>query len=325
VNMSLGRGSGALTGETDEIEARAETPEDLVAVLCSHAAGTGCHKSLDEDHSVTMIRRGGTLLVTFEAVEETLASPDGLPFGLDFVEAKGWSLLHFSAARPTWFRAPAVYRYLDTLAEDPAFQAHDRVIFFGAGMGGYAACAYSVVSPGATVVAVRPQATLDAGVAPWESRYRQARRHSFTDRYGYAPDMLDGAMRAFVVYDPVESLDAMHAALFRAASVTLLRCPHLGPATEKTLREMDVLHALVERAADGRLDRREWARLLDARRRHPGYLRRLEQALEGAGHDRLAARLCRWAQASGHAGFFRKRAEALAERHEAAGRTQPAE
>lgn len=308
--MTLGHGSDALTDEADEFGARAETPEDLVAVLCSHAAGTGCHRALDEDHSVTMIRRGRTLLVTFESVDDTLAAPNGLPLGLDFVEAKGWSLLHFSSARPTWFRAPAVYRYLDSLADDPTFQSYDRVVFHGAGMGGYAACAYSVVSPGATVVAVRPQATLDPRIAPWETRFRQARRRSFTDRYGYAPEMIEGAMRAIILYDPFVTLDAMHAALFHAPNADLVRCPHFGPQTEVTLRQMDVLHALIERAADDRIDAVEFAWLLRARRHHAGYLRNLALSLEAGGRSLLLARVCAHALGTGQGRFFRKRLKA---------------
>ena len=40
---------------------------------------------------------------------------------------------------------------------------------------------------------MQPQATLDPRVAEWDDRFLHMRRTDFTDRYGYAPDMLDAA------------------------------------------------------------------------------------------------------------------------------------
>ena len=49
---------------------------------------------------------------------------------------------------------------------------------------------FLLLPPGATVVAVQPQATLDPRVTVWDSRHRKMRRADFTSRYGYAPDVL---------------------------------------------------------------------------------------------------------------------------------------
>ena len=106
----------------------------------------------------------------------------------------------------SWFRDPAVFAYFDRLVDDGFFDEFERVIFYGAGPCGYAAAAYSVAAPGATVVAVQPQATLDPRMTEWDDRFVEMRRTSFTDRYGYAPDMLDAADQAFVLYDPISSL-----------------------------------------------------------------------------------------------------------------------
>ena len=64
------------------------------------------------------------------------------------------------------------------------------------------------------------------------------RRLDFTSRYGYAPDMLDAAGKAFVLYDPMDRLDAMHAALFARPNVTLLRLRHMGAALQGALLRM---------------------------------------------------------------------------------------
>ena len=70
------------------------------------------------------------------------------------------------------------------------FDELDQVVFYGSGPCGYAAAAFSVAAPGATVVAVQPQAKLDPRVTVWDSRHRKMRRADFTSRYGYAPDVL---------------------------------------------------------------------------------------------------------------------------------------
>ena len=116
-----------------------------------------------------------------------------MPLGAEHRAAGGWSHLCLIAEGDTWFRDPAVYAYFDRLVDDAFFEDFDHVLFYGAGMAGYAACAYSVAAPGAQVLALNPRATLDPAAGRWDDRDRAARRLDFTSRYGYAPDMLEGA------------------------------------------------------------------------------------------------------------------------------------
>jgi hypothetical protein len=55
------------------------------------------------------------------------------------------------------------------------------------------------------------------------------RRTDFTGRYGYAPDMLDAAEQAYVIYDPYERLDAAYAAMFTRSNVKNSTSITLGP------------------------------------------------------------------------------------------------
>ncbi|MEX0311550.1 MAG: phosphoadenosine phosphosulfate reductase, partial [Tateyamaria sp.] len=108
----------------------------------------------------------------------------------------------------------------------------------------------------------------------------EMRRTDFTSRYGYAPDMLDACAQAYVLYDPVETLDAMHAALFTRAGVTQFRLRNMGDAIQSDLMQMNVLIDLLEMAADGSLDDAQFAKVYRARRTYPGYLRRVMAALD---------------------------------------------
>jgi len=230
----------------------------------------GSFTPLGRDHVATFLDAGPKLLVTFEHAEEVQELADAAPRGFAFTQREGWSHLAIISRGDSWFRDPAVYRYIDRLIDDGFFEDFEDVLFFGAQAGGYAAAAYSVAAPGARVLALRPQATLDPTTAGWDNRFIAQRRLNFTDRYGYAPDMMDAAQCGYVIYDPAEDLDAMHAALFTRPNVTKLRLRHMGDALQGDLIEMEILDDLLLAISADSLTPHEFARLARARRCHPG-------------------------------------------------------
>jgi hypothetical protein len=229
-----------------------------------------------------------------------------------------WSHLCLASDGDTWFRAEEVYAYFDRLIDDGFFDEFDQVLFYGAGPCAYAAAAYSVASPGAAVVAIQPQATLNPRITDWDDRFTDMRILDFTSRYGYAPDMLDAAERVFVLYDPREKLDAMHAALFTRANVTKLRMPFMGDALQTDLLEIDQLDPLLQAAADGTLDASRFAALFRARRDYLPYLRNLSQAVNAQGRERLLEAVCANVSARMSAPRFARRLERIRARREAA-------
>lgn len=253
----------------------------------------GYFQPLGTHHWAFFVDESPTLLVSFETAASLRASPEGLPAGLVEARKHGWSHLCLIAEGETWWRDPAVYRFFDRQVDDAFFEDFDRVVFYGAGMGAYAACAFSVTAPGATVIAVQPVATLDPGIASWDRRHRAARRLCFTDRYGYAPDMTEGAGDVFVLFDPHQPYDAIHAALFTRPWVKPLRCRHVGPEVEKSLRQMDVLPQLIAAAGRGALSVDLFARAFRARRENAPYLRRVVTILDQIGRPGLAAQAAR--------------------------------
>jgi hypothetical protein len=248
--------------------------QDCLQRLTQMGDDLGHFEALGRSHWALFIDEGPNLLVSFESLQTlTDLGPDRLPQSHEVARAAGWSYLCLIADGPTFYRDARVWGYFDRLIDDGFFEDFDQVTFFGAGQGGYAACAYSVAAPGATVLAIRPVATLDPDVAGWDGRFTTARRLDFRSRFGYGPDMIDGAARVFVVYDPEVDEDAMHAALYRKRFVTRLTCRHLGHTPETALAEMGLLGPLISAAADGTLDRMHWARVWRARRDHPNWLR----------------------------------------------------
>lgn len=272
----------------------------------------GMFQPLGDNHFASFIDDGRTLLVTFETVEGIRdGSRRARPLGFEMVIRHGWSHLAVISDGDTWFRDARIYGYFDRLIDDGFFEDFDRVVFYGAGPCAYAASAYSVAAPGATVIAIQPQATLDPRMVDWDPRFPEMRRTSFTDRYGYAPDMLDASDRAFVFYDPREDLDAMHASLFERTNVDRLRMPHMGDDLQASLMDMGLLLELLEQAGTGALTAAAFHRLYRARRDHANYLRNLMARLDAENRPYLGVLLCRSATARLRAPRLRRRLDGL--------------
>lgn len=256
----------------------------------------GYYEPLSKRHHAMLSDEGPILLVTFETRASIRnGAPDELPLGYRVARAQGWSSLTLISDEESWFRDPSVYAYVDRLVDEAFFEDFDRVVFYGEGSGGYAAAAFAVAAPGATVIAIQPQATLSPRLTGWDMRFPRMRRTSFTDRYGFAPDMIDGAGAAYILFDPHETLDAMHAAMFARPHVTLLPCRNLGGHIGWMLREMDILYQILTLACRGEFDALAFWRLYRARRDMPRYLRSLIARLEAEERPYLEALVCRHA------------------------------
>ena len=288
------------------------TVEEWKTELVAIADEQGMSQTLGDRHFATFIDAKSTLLVSFETIQGIQALSDmAQPFGFDMVRAQGWSHLCLIADKDTWFRDSHVYGFFDKLIDDGFFEDFEQVVFYGAGPCGYAAAAFSVASPGATVVAVQPQATLDARMTEWDERFVDMRRTSFTDRFGYAPDMLEAADHAYIIYDPRETLDAMHSALFERPNVSRLRMPSMGSALQSDLITMDMLYQILSLAGKGKLTNREFYKLYRARRNNAAYLRRLMTRLDAADRSYLNVLLCRNVISRMKAPKFRRRLVSL--------------
>jgi hypothetical protein len=288
------------------------------AKLAEIADEHGMFQPLGENHFATFIDERNTLLVTFESIQGIRALSDtAQPLGFDLVKALGWSHLCIVSDGDTWFREPLIYGFFDKLIDDGFFEEFDKVVFYGAGPCGYAAAAFSVAAPGATVVAIQPQATLDPRVTEWDDRFTEMRRTSFTDRYGFAPDMLDAADHAFVLYDPHQELDAMHSALFYRPNVTRLRMANMGSALQTNLIDMNLLYRILAQAGTGKLSHRSFHQMYRARREYRTYLLNLKNKLDRDDRPYLNAMLCRNVTSRMKAPKFRRYLDALEAQAEA--------
>ena len=286
----------------------------------------GYFSPLGDDHAAVFIDRSqDVLFVSFETLAGLRAvSETGLPLGFDVCESRGWSHLTLLSMKDTWYRSHFVYGYFDRLVDEGFFEDFDKVIFYGAGMCAYAAAAFSVVAPGATVLLVSPQATLARDLTEWDSRFEGTRRMDFTTRYGFAPDMLEAADAAYLIYDPDEVEDAMHAALFRGPNIFKHRYRRgRSGAIDADLRSMGLISRLCEVAVNGYLSPVQVARKMRARRRHMPYLRTLLARVIAEDRPFLTALLCQAVLADRPIPRFRHHLEAAEQRLKEEGRALP--
>lgn len=257
------------------------------------AGDDGWYRPGTNGHSfLFMPRDPDTLVVTFDNLDIAMTKrEDRRPWGYQFIKDQGWSMLGVLAGGWTWYREPWVYEQFDELDASGFFKRFKRVVFYGASMGGYAACAFSPAAPGCDVVAISPQSTVDRSVVPWESRYKAVWDRDFTGPYGDAAEVSKTANRVSIIYDPYEPLDARHAVRFTGQNVQHLRAPLLGHRLGSSLHQMGILSPIILGALDGTLTKDAYYRMLRTRRSFPRYQRELFNRAVEKGHTRLARAL----------------------------------
>jgi pimeloyl-ACP methyl ester carboxylesterase len=292
----------------DAMVADAEmTQADWRGNLREIGAREGFFEELGKQHTALFVERGKTLIVTFENLDHVYdRASDRMPWGYGFVESRNWSMLGMMAHDWTWYRDEAVWDFFDRLRDEGFFERFDKVVFYGASMGAYAASVFSAAAPGATVILISPQATLDREVAPWEERYRKAWRRDYRTRYGYGPEMVAGAGDVHLFYDPRNRLDSMHAALFRGDNVTKYRCRFMGHRIASLWIQLGLLKPIVEACVAGTLTPGEFYKWMRARRENPRFQKELLNTLVKEDRPKLIARYCEAVLARRRGPNFRK-------------------
>ena len=250
-------------------------------------------------HLALFVEEGDTLVVSFDRAERTWDQGDsGLPLGFECVTALEYSLLSLIAIGRTWFRDPALETLLKDLALDGFFTLYSQVLIVATGPDcGHAAARAAQHIPGAKVLLSRPAAAISAAHAPFEARFKGARRVNPDVPPPLGPEALQNAAKTFILFDPANPSEAAQAALFRAPGTTRIGLPHTGAALDRAMARGEALVPLTRHLTRGTLTAHQIRLILrPILRRDPGYLARLENAAGVAGHPARAALIARGAE-----------------------------
>ena len=205
-------------------------------------AGTGfLDKSLR--HSLMLIRRPSTrMLVTFDNLSNVGdTDPMREPWGFRLAQENGLSHLGVMAHVADWYRDAGLIARLTRLRDEGVFAGYDRVVFAGVSMGGYAALAFGSLVPGAHVIAINPQTTLDPDLVPWETRYETGRRQDWTLPLADAAALTADLGRVNLFYDPYHALDQKHIDRLEGDNLRIFRCRYSSHKTAVFLRKIGAL------------------------------------------------------------------------------------
>lgn len=291
----------------------ARSVAEWLGLMARIGSDQGHFVGLGARHWSYLAEDGPNLLVAFDTLDAARRRKGQMPHLADLAATMGWSYLCLIAQGPTWYRDEAVYAHFDALIDDGVLDAFDKVTFYGAGMAGHAAAAFSVACPGAAVFVIAPRASMAPARVPFETRDRAARRLDFTSRFGFAPDMVRAASQVWILRDPHHAADAAQAALFQGRHVQMLNLRHMADRIESALTELDILPQLIVAAMKGELSEGLLANQWRARRKFGPYLKTLLNKTEAAGREALAFAICANVTRRTRAPKFRRRLEEMTE------------
>lgn len=293
------------------VEPRSEPSGEWSKIAQNLKTENGFFSDLGE-HSFLYIPSGNTLVVTFDNLDIAMTKrTDRRPWGFDFIQTQGWSMLGVMANGWTWFRGAEVSEKFIQLRDSGFFAAFENVVFYGASMGGYAAAAYAAVVEESTVFVISPQSTLDRALVPWETRYKKAWARDFSGPFGDAAITSQNVKRVHIMFDPYVTLDAAHAERFSGGNVTFWRCPLMGHRLGSSLAQMGILGEISRRMIAGDMSASDFNRLLRRRHTFARFQRELANLALDRNHPGLARQVCEFVLRERQDPYFQKMLDRL--------------
>lgn len=257
-------------------------------------ADHGFFTRISARHMALFVEEGETLIVSFDRAERLWDHGDGgTPLGFECVTALEYSLLNLISIGRTWFRDQGVETMLQDLTNDGFFASYKQVLIVATGADcGHAAARAAQYIPGAKVLLSRPAAAISATHAPFETRFKNARRTDPDMPPPLGPEALRTAASTHILFDPTIRPEAAQAALFRAPGTTRIALPHTGAALDRAVARGEALVPLTRHLRNDTLTAQTTRDILrPILRRDPGYLARLAHAAQQDGHPARAAKV----------------------------------
>lgn len=203
----------------------------------------------------------------------------------------GWSSLGIISFSPNWYRDKTLFQFLEDLRDQGFFNRFRKVVFTGTSMGGYAACAFSSLVPGSTVIAYSPQSTLSKQLVPWEKRFNRGRKQDWSEKFVDGANLIAKAERVYLCYDPYMKDDKAHIDRFSGGNIVHLKSNYSGHKSVVFLRRIGILKEVTTQCVTGEMTPAVFAKMYRSRRNLPWYFFELmDMALE-RGHLELSKKI----------------------------------
>ena len=262
-----------------------------IIAASQHASRPGFVKNLSA-HCVAFYPRSDKLLVTFDHLGSLNIKDGRMPWGFKLGEDLGWSHLGNLTKRNDWFRHKDMLATYRDLRKKGFFKSFDEVVFLGASMGGYAACAFSINSPGARVVAFSPQSTLRRDLVPFETRYHNGRKlGDWTGAWVDGAHTVAQASSVKLFYDPYFQGDAAQIARFQGDNIQRYPAPFMGHRLPREFKAIGHNDTITKAAVLDQLSHADYRVMLRDRRREPVHTLRILKRAKKLGHGDLVDRI----------------------------------
>lgn len=247
------------------------------------------------EHAASFVERDtAQLVISFDNLSDAgYPYPDIEPWAGKFVRENGWSHLGIYARGPSWFRDARLIAFLEQLERTGFFRGFEKIALIGTSMGGFAALTFSSLCPGATVVALSPQSTLQSDLVPWETRFGKGRDRDWSLPFSDAASQLNGLGKAYVLYDPFFAPDKRHVMRLPQQKLIHLQGFGFGHKSAVVLRRLGLLKPFMQGAISGELQPSEFYKWIRKRKELYVYRIVMETHLSTRGKDDRIARFRR--------------------------------
>ncbi len=240
------------------------------------------------------------LMVSFDDLSRlSNGTPKRDPWALKFALDQGWGFLGVMPYQLHWYRDQELMDRLEEIGQSDFFQPFEKVLFTGASMGAYGACAFAKICPGANVLAFSPQNTLDPKVQNYDRRYPHGIRQNWDGRFCSAREGILNANKAYLVYDPLVKPDKLHIEAMMGANAFALPMMGAGHRVALVCRNVGILKEVTTLAMEGTLNPQKFAELAHKKRAATLVRNNMVKKLKAHGHND-------WALAYGKACFLAK-------------------
>lgn len=264
-----------------------ETPAAAPPATPVHYGATCVAERFDlENYAIDYIAGDGDLVISFAHSSHAghVRDLEVPPWGYTFLRRRGAAILGVKPRRNDWYRGADIIDFFQSARFRAVLARHDRHVFYGGSMGGFAASAFASAAPGCIVIAHNPQSTLDRHKVPWEKRFLEGKRQDWTGAFADAAESVTSASRVLISYDPFMMPDRLHGERYRGDNVHRLLVPFVGHGMPAHLQRMGILGKVFARFLEPQPpSAAELARLARARRSYTTYLVRLAGHVPDAG------------------------------------------